>query len=151
MQWTGTVCSALQPVVGTLKSPPKPDINNLAATRQTYLSYLGTAADQAQTARQQITTAGPPPVANGDQISSRVGDQLTQLEGNLDEARKQVQQTDPNDAASITQALAAAGNVGSSLVDSSQVLSTLQQNSELAQAVNQDPSCTALRSVQGPS
>lgn len=151
LQWTGTVCSSLQPLIGTLTSPPKPDINDLAATRQSYLGYLDAAAGQAQAARQQITTAGPPPVADGDAISARVGEQLTQLNTNLDQARQQVRQTDPNDAASITKALTAAGNVGGSLVDGSQVLSELRQNTELAQAVDQEPSCAPLRSVPGGS
>ena len=151
LRWTDTVCTALDPVIGTLKSPPNPDVDNLGATRQSYLTYLETATRQADAAQQQITTVGPPPVAGGDQISSRIGDQVTQLGTDIDQARGQIQQTDPNDAASITQALTAAGNVGSSLVQTRQLLSTLRQNAQLAQAVDQSPSCASLRSVGGVS
>ena len=146
-QWTGTVCRALDPVVGTLTAPPRPDLSNLAATRQSYLGYLGTAEQQADAARQQVTAAGAPPVQDGEQISATVDDQLTQLRTDIDQARSQIQQTDPNDAGSITQALTAAGNIGGSLANSAKVLATLRQNSDLGRALDQDPSCATLRSA----
>lgn len=147
LQWTGTVCRALGPVVGTLTSPPNTDINNLSATRQNYISYLDTAARQADTARREISAAGAPPVVGGEQIGSTVNDQVTQLRTNVGQALTQIQQTDPNDATSVTQALKAAGNVGGSLVDSTQVMSTLRRNPQLAQAIDQEPSCASLRST----
>ena len=150
-QWTSTVCRALDPVVGTLTTPPRPDLNNLAAARQSYLSYLGTAEQQADAARQQVTSAGAPPVKDGEQISATVREQLTQLRADIDQARSQIQQTDPNDAGSITQALTAAGNVGGSLANSEKVLATLRQNSELGRALDQEPSCATLRSAVGGS
>ena len=149
VQWTGTVCRALGPVVGTLTSPPNTDINNLSATRQSFIGYLDTAARQADAARQQISAAGAPPVSGGEQIGSTVNDQVAQLRTDIGQAQTQIQKTDPNDAASVTQALAAAGNVGSSLVNSAQVLSALRSNPQLAQAVNQEPACASLRSA-GP-
>ncbi len=150
-QWTSTVCRALDPVVGTLTAPPRPDLNNLAAARQSYLSYLGTAEQQADAARQQVTSAGAPPVKDGEQISATVREQLTQLRTDIDQARSQIQQTDPNDTGSITQALTAAGNVGGSLANSEKVLATLRQNSELGRALDQEPSCATLRSTVGGS
>lgn len=149
--WTEKVCSALDPVVGTLTSPPQPDLNNLAASRQSYLAYLGDAAQQAADSRQQISAAGNPPVADGDKISSQIREQVTRLGADIDQARTQIQQTDPNDAGSLAQALTAAGNVGGSLAASGQILATLRQNSQLGQAVNQSPSCASLRSMPGGS
>jgi hypothetical protein len=136
-------------VVGTLTSPPNTDVNNLSATRQRFIGYLDTAANQADAARQQISAAGAPPVPGGEQIGSTVNDQVAQLRTDIGQARTQIQKTDPNDAASVAQALAAAGNVGSSLANSAQVLSTIRSNPQLAQAVNQDPACASLRAA-GP-
>ncbi len=151
MKWTGTVCSALDPVAKTLAAPPQPNVNDLAATRQSYLTYLGTAAQQAGTARQEIQAAGKPPVDNGDQISTQVSEQATQLETDLTQARDQVQKTNPNDPASVTQALTAAGNVGGSLTNSAQLLSAIRKNSQLSQAFDQAPSCAPLRKASGGS
>ena len=147
LQWTGTVCRALAPVVGTLTSPPSTDVNNLSATRQSYLSYLATAAGQVDTARQQISAAGTPPVSGGDQIGSTVDDQVSRLHTDIDQARSRIRQTDPNDAASVIPVLKAAGNVGSSSANSAQLLSSLRRNPQLAQAINQEPACASLRSV----
>jgi len=43
------------PCLGQLGSPPQPDLNNMAATRQAYIDYLGNARNATQQATDRTT------------------------------------------------------------------------------------------------
>src|SRR5689334_4504168 len=59
VDWTGTVCGALVPVLGHLTAPPRFDVNAPAATRQAYSAYLDAAIAETDRARAIIIAAGP--------------------------------------------------------------------------------------------
>ena len=81
LAWTGSVCSAVGPVVATLKAPPAIDQNAWPATRQAYLSYLDDAVGRTDTALRELATAGPPPVENGPQLADQVRTQVERAAG----------------------------------------------------------------------
>ncbi len=148
LAWTGSVCTALDPLLTTITSPPQLDLGDAAAAKQAYSSYLGTAIAQANQARKQVADAGTPPVS--DQVSQRVQEQLAQLGTKLSQTQTEVDQANLNDPAAITQAVGAAGGVIGSLGDSAQTLAAVRNDSQLAPAFDQTPSCEQLRTL-GPS
>ena len=145
MEWTGTVCGALIPVVEALRRPPALDPANTAVTQRAYGSYLGDARQKAERALGEVTAAGPPPVEGGEQLAQNVRNQVVDLRDDLAEARAQVERADPNDAVAVGQAVAAAGNVLSSLGNSTQALSTVSGDPRLEPAFREAPSCAQLR------
>ena len=145
LAWTGSVCTALDPLLTTITSPPHPNLGNAAAAKQAYSSYLGTAIEQAGQARKQVAAAGAPPVS--DQVGHRVQDQLAQLGSTLSRARAQVDQADPNNALSIAQAADTAGTVLGSLGDTAKTLAGVRSDPQLGPAFAQTPSCGPLRSI----
>lgn len=151
VNWTGTVCSALIPVVEAVRTPPAPDLADPAATQRAYSSYLDDARQQAERALEEINAAGPPPVEGGEQLAQDVRDQVADMRDDLAEARAQVDRADPNDPAAIGQAVAAAGNVLGSLGNSAQAVSAISGDPRLAPAFREAPSCAQLRTIGAPS
>ncbi|MHA6793789.1 hypothetical protein ACVGVM_09775 [Pseudonocardia bannensis] len=150
VEWTGTVCSALVPVVEALRTPPAPDLADPAATKQAYSSYLAQALQEAERAVQDVTAAGPAPVEGGEQIAREVREQVTQLRDDLAEARAQVDQADPGDPAALGRAVTALGNTLASLGNSAQALTAVADNPRLEPAFRQAPSCQQLREIGTP-
>jgi hypothetical protein len=148
--WTDTVCGALVPITESLMNPPGLDPTALAATRDAYVTYLTRAQGAADTALQDVTTAGPAPVDDGQQVADEVQKQLTDLRDDLADARTQLEQADVNDATAIGQAVVAAGNVVGAVGNNAQALSALDGNPRLDAAFEQAPSCQRLRTVQTP-
>ncbi|WP_214370280.1 hypothetical protein [Pseudonocardia sp. H11422] len=151
VEWTGTVCGALVPVVEALRTPPTPDPSDPAATKQAYSSYLTRALQEAEQALQELTAAGPPPVEGGEQIAQDVREQVTELRDDLAEARAQVDKADPNDSAAVGEAVTAVGNVLGALGNSAQALTTISGDPRLEPAFRQAPSCAQLRTIGTPS
>jgi hypothetical protein len=147
LEWAGTTCSQLQPIVDRLAAPPTPDLADVTGTRQAYLSYLDTARQLADQALQQLDAAGPPPVTNGDRIASQVRDQLTQMRTDITQAHSRLQQADPGNVISLGPAIAAATDVVGSLGNSTQALTTIRDDPELGPAFAQAPACASLRTV----
>ena len=109
--WTGGVCQALIPVVETLRTPPQIDVTDPAAAQRVYSSYLGEAQAKADQALQEVTAAGAPPLAAGEQLGQAVQQQVADLRQDVTEARAQLDRADPGNPVAIGQAVAAAGNV----------------------------------------
>ncbi len=145
VEWTGTVCGALIPVLEALRTPPAVDPADTAATQRAYSSYLGDARQKAERALEEVRAAGPPPVEGGEQLAQGVRNQVAEMRDDLAEARAQVDRADPNDPVAIGQAVAATGNVLSSLGNSTQALSTVSDNPRLEHAFREAPSCAQLR------
>ncbi len=142
--WAASMCQALGPAFD-LGPAPRPDLGNLAATRQSYIDYLGKARNAAQQAIDQVSSVGAPPVNNGQQILDNVRTQLTQLRKDLDDGLAQLNRADPNDAGAIGLALAAAaGNVLAALGNRLQVFGTLARDPQLRTALEQTPECQNL-------
>ena len=147
LDWTGALCAGLQPVVDTLATPPKPDLRDLAATRQAYLSHLTAAARLAEQARQQLELAGAPAVPDGDQVAARVRDELAQMRSHIERARARLERTGPADAALLGAAVGSAADVLGSLGSSAQALTTISSHPQLGPAFRVAPACASLRSV----
>jgi hypothetical protein len=142
--WATSMCQALRPALGQLGSPPQPDLNNMAATRQAYITYLGNARNATQQATDRLSSLGPPPVANGPQILGQITTQLNQLRDSLNDALTQLNQANPNDSAAMAQAFAAVSHVAG-------LFNTLTADPQLRAAIDQAPECQNLSSVNGTS
>lgn len=145
VQWTDSVCNALAPVVGKIRSLPTFDLSTPQATQQAYSSYLAEAKTEAERALQAVSSAGFPPVEGGEQIAKEVRDDIAQLRDDLGEAKAQLDQADPNNPAAIGRAALAAGNVLGALANQTQALGTLDGNPQLDAAFEQARSCEQLR------
>jgi hypothetical protein len=141
VDWARSMCQALDPAFERLGAPPQPDLSNVAATRQAYIEYLGSARDAAQQAIDQLTAVGPPPVDNGPQVLESMRTQLVQLREDLDEAMAQLNRADPNDVGGAGLALGAASNGLAALGNRAQVLANLVIDPQLRAAINQTPEC----------
>jgi hypothetical protein len=139
-----STCQALRPAFDQLGPPPQLNVNNLTATRQAYLTYLGNARNATQQTIERLTLVGVPPVANGQQILDQTRSQLTQLRNDLDDALAQLNRTDPHDAGAVGLAIGAAGNVMGAVGNRVQVLAALAHDPQLRAAINQTPECQNL-------
>jgi hypothetical protein len=144
LDWARSMCQALSPAFDRLGVPPSPDLGNLAATRQTYINYLGNARNAAQQAIDQLSSVGPPPVDNGQQVLDNMRNQLVQLRNDLDEALAQLNRANPNDVGASGLALGAAGNILGALGNRAQVLANLATDPQLRAAISQTPECQNL-------
>ncbi|MGH3550146.1 MAG: hypothetical protein ACRDQU_18940 [Pseudonocardiaceae bacterium] len=137
LTWAKSFCQALKPVFGQLGTPPRPDLNNPDATRQSLVNYLGNARNATEQAIDRVSAIGPPPVENGMQVLTTLRIQLIALRDNLNNAVTQLDQADPNDSGAISRAFGAAGNVVG-------LLGTLTTDPQLRAAINQSPECQSL-------
>jgi hypothetical protein len=151
MAWTGHVCEALLPVVGTLRTPPSIDVTDPAAAQRAYSSYLQQAMDQAQQAQQQVDQLDAPPVDGGAQLADQVRDQVGDLREDVRQAQQQVADADPANPLSVGQAVAAAGNVLGALGNNAQAVGAIADQPELRAALEQAPACDQLRAAGVPS
>ncbi len=149
LDWTRSMCQSLQPAFDRLGTLPQPDLGNLAATRQAYIDYLGTARNATQQAIDQLPSVGPPPVDNGQQVFDNMRNQLIQLREDLDNALAQLNRADPNDVGAIALAVTAAGNVLGAVGNRAQVLDDLAVDPQLRAAVDQTPQCQNLTGTNG--
>jgi hypothetical protein len=147
LDWTRSMCQSLQPAFDRLGAPPQPDLGNLAATRQTYIDYLGNARNAAQQAIDLLSSVGAPPVDNGQQVFDNMRNQLIQLREDLDGALAQLNRADPNDVGAMALAVGAAVNVLDARGSRAQVLDDLAVDPQLRAAVNQTPECEKLTGV----
>jgi hypothetical protein len=146
LAWTRSVCSSLGPVLISLGTPPRPNVNDAVATKQAYATYLTRAREAADRALTELSDVGPPPVPNGQRVNERVHTNLTRLRDELAQAQVQIANFDPNNAASAARTFSAAGNVVSALGSQAQVITALAANPQLQVAVGQTPQCQQLMS-----
>jgi hypothetical protein len=151
VQWVDVVCSSVVPVVGTLRTPPAPDLDDLAATQQAYSGYLADAIVQAEEALTDIESAEPPPIDGGQQVADDVYGDVAQMRDDLVDAKARVDGVDPADPAALGPAVAGAGDVLSSLGSSAQATTTLSEDPRLEPAFQQAGSCEPLREVGTPA
>ncbi|MBW0093673.1 hypothetical protein I4I73_29925 [Pseudonocardia sp. KRD-184] len=149
--WTDRVCTALLPVVGTLRTPPPVDVTDPAAAQNAYRDYLGEAASRAEAAEQEIASAGPPPVDGGEQLAQDVREQVVDLRADVSEALRQVDAADATNPVAVGQAVAVGGNVLGALGNQVQAVGALTADPELRNAFEQAPACADLRSAGAPA
>ncbi len=148
VQWTDSVCSALVPVVDRIGSPPEFDLTAPAATQQAYSGYLAEAQAETKRALDSVSSAGLPPVEGGEQIANEVRSDIRDIGDDLADAKKQIDQADPNSVAAIVRAVVAAGNVVGALANNAQALGALDGNPRLDAAFEQARSCEQLREIK---
>lgn len=149
--WTGTVCEALVPVIGYLRTPPSIDVTDPAAAQRGYATYLQAAENKAEEAQQRVAAAGPAPVTGGDELAQDVREQVADLREDVVEARRQVDAADPSNPVAVGQAVAVGGNVLGALGNNVQAVGALVADSEIHDAFQQAPACRDLRAVGNPS
>jgi hypothetical protein len=137
LTWARSFCQALHPVFDQLGAPPRPDLNNLDATRQALVNYLADTRNVTQQAIDRLSSIGPPPVVNGPLILLQIRGQLIALRDNLNDAVTQLGRADPNDSGAIGMAFGAAASVVG-------LLGTLTTDAQLRAAINQAPECQSL-------
>ncbi|MGH4010247.1 MAG: hypothetical protein ACRDTH_19165 [Pseudonocardiaceae bacterium] len=147
LDWAKSMCQSLQPAFDRLGMPPRPELGNLAATRQAYIDYLSNARNATQQAIDQLPLVGAPPVDNGQQVFDTMRTQLIQLREDLDQAVAQLNRADPNDVGAIGPAVGAAVNVLGALGNRAQVLDHLAIDPQLRAAVDQTPECQNLNAT----
>ena len=144
VSWATSMCQALRPALAQLGSPPQPDLNNTATTRQAYINYLGNARNATQQATDRLSSIGPPPVANGPQILGQMTTQLNQLRDSLNDTLTQLNQPNPDDSAAMLQAFSVASHVVG-------LINSLNADPQLRAAIDQTPECQNLATVNGTS
>ena len=149
--WTGSMCSDLVPVVEALRTPPRVNLANGAATRQAYLDYLGDAQQRAEQARRAVDVAEPAPVPGGAEVVQDVRDRVAELREDLASARARVEAANPGDTAAVGEAIAAAGSVLGSLGNSAQARAAISVDPQLHLAFERAQPCEPLRTIAGPS
>lgn len=150
--WMDEVCVALVPLAQRLQAPPPPNLTDPAATQQALSSYLGDAAQEAETAGEAITSAGAPPVEGGDQIAETVNAEVEELSTNLTEAQAEIDGVDPNDAAAVGRAaIGGAADAIGSVGNIVEVTTAVSEDQQLRQAFEQSADCEPLRTISVPS
>lgn len=147
LDWAGTTCSRLQPIVDQITPPPAIDLADVTSTRQAYLTYLDTTGGLTDQAVHELDAAGPPPVSNGERIAAQLRGQLTQMRTDLDQAHRRLQQADPGNVISLGPAIASATDVIGSIGSSAKALATVKDDPELGPAIAQAPACASLRAM----
>lgn len=137
LTWARSFCQTLHPVFGQLGAPPRPDLNNLDATRQALVNYLADTRNVTEQAIDRLSSIGPPPVVNGPLILVQIRGQLIALRDNLNDAVMQLKAADPQDSGAIGRAFGAAASVVG-------LLGTLTTDAQLRAAINQAPECQSL-------
>lgn len=137
LTWAKSMCQTLRPALNQLGSPPQPDLNDTAATRQAYISYLTNARNATQQAVDRLVSIGPPPVDNGLQILGQMSTQLGQLRDSLNDALAQLNQANPNDSGAMVRAFGAVSHVVG-------LLGTLATDPQLRAAIDQTAECQNL-------
>ena len=141
LEWASSMCQSLALAFDQLDASPPLDPGNLAATRQAHIGYLTNARNAVQQANERLSSAGAPPVPNGQEVFDKMRNQLTQMHGDLDRALEQLKETDPNDVAAIGLALGSAGNALSAFGNRAQVFGDLALEPQLRAAIDQTPEC----------
>lgn len=149
--WTDRICTALLPVVETLRTPPPIDVTDPAAAQRAYSNYLAEARSRAETAEQEVRAAGAPPADGGEELAQDVQEQVADLREDVTEAGRQIDVADPGNPVAIGQAVAAGGNVLGALGNNVQAIGALTAEPELRNAFELAPSCGELRSAGDPS
>lgn len=144
LAWASSMCQALRPVFGELGGFPHTDLRDPVATRQAYLTYLGNTVNAVQEAVTRVDAVGAPPVANGQQIQERIHNQLIRLRDNLNDALARLDQAQPDDAAAMGRAFAAAGDVIG-------LAAALTTDPQLRAALQDAPGCQELANQPGPA
>jgi hypothetical protein len=140
-EWAAQLCRTLDPVYGTLGTPPPVDLADGAATLQAYQVHLAEVESATQQASGRVGTLGTPPVENGEQAVADIREHLADVGRDAARTRALLDQVDPTDPLAVEQATATAVNGLGTLGNSPQLLDLLGVYPQLDEAVAEAPEC----------
>jgi hypothetical protein len=143
-EWAAQLCRTLDPVYGTLGSPPDVDLADGAATLSAYRAHLAEVESAAQQAVDGVGTLGTPPVDNGGQAVADLRQQLADLGRDAARTRGLLEQVDPADPLAVEQAAGSVVNGLGTLGNDPQLLDILGNYPQLDEAVQEAPECDGL-------
>lgn len=144
-QWTDQMCGAVLPFVQTATTPPAAAADPAATTRgiSDYLGRSTTALDGTLDTLQRL---GAAPVDDGEAVSTRLRDSLTEIRTAFATSKSQVDALDTGDPAALAQRLPEALAPVSRL-QSDTALAGLTSNAELSAASQSSANCRRLGEV----
>lgn len=144
--WTNDVCGALAGFTRAASTQPKIDGADPVAAVRDLGAYLRSTAAALQETIKGIDTAGPAPVAGGDEYVGRLKTTLGSIRTSFEDAGSRLAKVDTSSpeklAAAIPAVVAPLQSLGT-LADPTQ---GLESNTELRTAAEQAPNCKQLRS-----
>ena len=141
--WAEQVCQTVQAGGQRLSQLPQVDPNNPLQARDSLVGYLGVLLESLDAVANGITSAGTPPVANGQSAVTAAMSTLTKTRSAVGDARTKLQQA-PADPASFQQVLTQVGQGMGSLGNTEGPTKDLRANPELNEAFTQAPTCQKL-------
>jgi hypothetical protein len=140
--WVDQVCGSLVPFVRTAASPPEPsEAPDPASLVEDITGYLGDAEDAAGTAVEGMESAGPSPVAGGDDVVERMSETLTRLQETFRDARTRIDGVDVDDRQALLREVPAAVASLEELAAMPSPLVDLQASPELDRAGQEAANC----------
>jgi hypothetical protein len=145
--WAEQVCQTVQAGGQRLSQLPQVDPNNPLQARDSLVGYLGVLQEALDSVANGITSAGAPPVANGQSAVTAAMNTLTKTRTAIGDARTKVQQA-PGDPAGFQQVLTEVGQGMGSLGNTEGPTKDLRANPELNEAFTKAPTCQKLDTAQ---
>ena len=139
--WAEQVCQTVQTGGQRLSQLPQVDPNNPAQARDSLVGYLGVLIEALDSVASGLTSAGAPPVDNGQSAVKAAMDTLTKTRTAIGDARTKLQQADP---ASFQQVLTEVGEGMGKLGTAEGPTKDLRANPQLNEAFTQAPTCQRL-------
>jgi hypothetical protein len=140
--WVDQICGSLLPFVRAAGTPPQPsEAQNPAALVEQISGYLGEAEDAAGSAISGMSTAGPAPVAGGDEIVEGLSSTLETFQTSFRDARTRIERVDVNDRQALLSEVPAAVSSLEQLANLPNPMAGLQSSPELEQAGQQAANC----------
>ncbi len=141
--WAEQVCQTVQAGGQRLSQLPQVDPNNPAQAKDGLVGYLGVLLEALDSVASGITSAGNPPVANGQSAVNAAMDTLSKTRTAIGDARTKLSQA-PADPASFQQVLTEVGEGMGKLGGTEGPTKELRANPELNEAFTQAPTCQRL-------
>ncbi len=144
--WAERVCGVVEQGGKSLAAFPAVDPNDPAKTKQAMVDYLKAISDELGKLGDGISSAGPPPVDNGDAAVDAALKRIGTLRASLADARDKLSAVPATDPAAFQAALAELGPQLEGLNAADGPTTDLKANPELKEAFSSAPTC---RRVEG--
>lgn len=141
--WAEQVCQNVQAGGERLSQLPQVDPSNPVGARDSLVSYLGVLTEALDSLASGLTSAGAPPVDNGQSAVNAAMSTLTKTRTAVGDARTKLQQT-PGDPASFQKVLTEIGEGMGKLDAAEGPTKDLRANPQLNEAFTQAPTCKRL-------
>jgi hypothetical protein len=146
--WVNGVCGSLVPFVKAASVPPNVNPSDPKAAITGLGDYLGQAVTSLDTALNGLKSAGPSPVAGGDEVVTTLTTALTKFRSSFQDAKTKIDAVDPNNLTEVATALPEALAPLQELSDLKDPTADLKSSPELEAAAKKAPNCQVL-SING--